>query len=527
MRGRAGSLLVEAGLSVSRRKFLIGTAAGTLCAERLFGQMIRPQAQAVVKTREGSLRGFEQDGVRQFRGVPFAQPPVGDLRFRAPRELAPWSGVRDATRFAASAMQSGEPGVEHSEDCLYLNVWAPKNGGPHPVFVWIHGGGFTGGHSFEPVYDGGKFARQGIVCVTLAYRLGVFGFLDVESILGPEYAGSANNALRDVMAALQWVNQNIADFGGDPGKVTVGGESAGAKMADILMGVPTATSLFQQVVSESGGAERIWVRDEAQQVGAGFANAWQTTSGLEPATIKTAAAEELIEVQKEFMEGWPKHFPLRPEVDGTLVPKLPVQTIAATSAKGKRLLIGTNRDESALFVGPHPESDPTAKDIGNMSLAAFDQVFAHYAKSFPEMTPERRRIRALTAEEYWIPSIRVADAAVTAGCETWMYRLDFAETSGRLKGLAFHSLDVGLVWNQPHTEVENSGVEIRLAEQIHDAWCSFIKGGPPAATGLPSWPQYQSGNHATMLLATNSRVELDSREGELRLWNEFLRTSPS
>src|SRR6201999_2364702 len=135
-------------------------------------------------------------------------------------------GVRDATKFAAAAIQPGENGVAHSEDCLYLNVWAPTTKGPHPVFVWIHGGGFTGGHSFDSALNGANFARDGVVCVTVAYRLGVLGFLDVEPLLGADYVASANNALHDLIASLEWIQHNIASFGGDPHRVTIGGESA-------------------------------------------------------------------------------------------------------------------------------------------------------------------------------------------------------------------------------------------------------------------------------------------------------------
>ena len=433
--------------------------------------------------------------------------------------------MKDATHFSAAPLQSGEPGVVHSEDCLYLNLWAPEGPGPFPVFVWIHGGGFTGGHSFEPVYDGSEFARQGIVCVTLAYRLGVFGFLDVEPLLGSQYAGSANNALRDIMAALSWVQQNISSFGGDPTKVTVGGESAGAKLTDVLMGVPAAEGLFHQMISESGGAERVWSPADAAEVGRGFGETWRKASGLDASTIKTVAAEKLIPVQKTFMDDYPKHFPLRPAIDGDLLPTLPIGNIVNGSSKGRRLLIGTNRDESALFVGPHPETDPTAKDLGNISLDAFDRVFRSYPAIYPDLTAERRRIRALTAEEYWVPSIRVADAA--AGCETWMYRLDFAETSGRLKGYAFHSLDVGLVWDKPHTQIDDSAAEATIAKQVHTAWCAFIQGGTPAASGLPVWPRYKSGERATMLLDVTSRVETRPQEKELRVWDEFLQNPSS
>ncbi len=140
----------------------------------------------MVKTSLGTLRGLQTEGIRVFRGVPFATPPVGALRFLPPLPARPWTGELDATAFSASPMQTGEPGVRHSEDCLYLNVWAPQGNGPFPVFVWIHGGGFTNGHAFEPVYDGSRFASEGVLVVTVAYRFGVFGFLDLEPILGPD-----------------------------------------------------------------------------------------------------------------------------------------------------------------------------------------------------------------------------------------------------------------------------------------------------------------------------------------------------
>ena len=223
--------------------------------------------------------------VNIFRGVPFAEPPVGPLRFRPPVASKPWSGERDATKFSASAMQwrestsFGEQPFVHSEDCLYLNIWAPEGKGPFPVFVWIHGGGYISGHAFGPIHDGSEFARQGIISVTLPYRLGVLGFLDVSPLLGPEYAGSANNALRDLMTALEWIQKNISAFNGDPDRVTIGGESAGAKVTDILMGVPAAQPLFHQMISESGGAERVWSKTAAAAVSRGYGELWRKQSG--------------------------------------------------------------------------------------------------------------------------------------------------------------------------------------------------------------------------------------------------------
>jgi para-nitrobenzyl esterase len=485
----------------------------------------------MLMTPSGLLKGEVAGGVRVFKGVPFAEPPVGALRFRAPVKKAAWAEERDATKFAAAAMQPGEPSVTKSEDCLYLNVWTPDGiaagAAGLPVFVWVHGGGFTGGRSFEAVTDGSQFAREGVVVVTVAYRLGVLGFLDVEPLLGAEYEGSGNNGLRDVMCALEWVRDNIGAFGGDPAKVTLGGESAGAKLTDVLLGVPAADGLFGQAISESGGAERVWDLATAKAVGKEFGKVW----GRGAEALKTAAAEELIAAQETFMAGWPKHFPLRPEVDGVLVPRLPVATIAegptmaemtAKPRRRLRLLIGTNRDESAAYVGPHPEHEATAKDLGNVSLEAFDAVFAKYKALYPEMSAEMLRIRALTAEEYWVPSVRVAEAFIEGGGEAWMYRLDFSYGSGRFKGLAFHSEDIGLVWDKPNAEASNAVEASALAEQIHAAWVSFLKGYGPAAEGLPVWPSYSYGLKETMVLDAVSRVEQGPMAAELKLWDGVL-----
>jgi para-nitrobenzyl esterase len=250
-------------------------------------------------------------------------------------------------------------------------------------------------------------------------------------------------------------------------------------------------------------------------VAKGFGEVW----GKDVAGLKTAAAEELIAAQVKLLAGWPQHFPLRAEIDGELLPRLPVETIAAGSCRGKRLLIGTNREESALFIGPHPQHDATAAQLGNISLAKFQEVYAKYKTVYPEMSKERLRIRAVTAEEYWVPSVRVADAHVKGGGTAWMYRLDFAPSSGRFKGDAYHSEDIGLVWDKPNVEIENAATEAVLAKQMHAAWLAFIKGETPGAVGLPVWPEYSSGARETMVLDAASRVEEKPQEAELRLWD--------
>ncbi len=488
----------------------------------LFAQATAPLA--TVRTRLGVVRGSQAEGVRVFRGIPFAEPPVGDLRFRPPVPKRAWAGELDATHFGPEPWQAGTPKVAKSEDCLQLNVWTPADAKPGslPVFVWIHGGGFTGGHAFEPTYDGTQFAREGVVCITVAYRLGVFGFLDMGPLLGSAYDGSANNALRDLILALQWVQANVASFGGDPARVTIGGESAGAKLCDLLMGTPAAQPLFHAVISESGGAERVWPRANSRTVAEGFGRDWQTSSGQPAANLRTADPDSILDAQEHFTRTWPQHFPLRCQIDGNLLLRLPIQTIAGGNTRGKRLLLGTNRDESALFLGPHPAQDPTPADLGNTSLDTFNGIYARYAALYPELTVEQRRIRAVTAEEYWIPSMRVAAAHAKNGGPTWVYRLDYAETTGRFTGLAFHSEDVELVWNRPGGPMEDRTSELALAAQMHAAWVAFIQGEAPAAAGLPAWPRWTAADRKTMLLDRTSTIAMRPQEAEFKLWDGVL-----
>lgn len=512
----------------NRRQFLHQIALASLATApglRSFAQASSGQREVVLQTPSGKLRGEQRAGLQTFRGIPFAEPPVGNLRFRRPVPVRPWAGTRDATRFAAAALQPGDRDVPQQEDCLYLNVWTPQQvsaSASLPVFVWIHGGGFTGGTSFAPIFDGSVFARQGMVVVTVAYRLGVLGFLDLAPLLGPDFAGSANNALRDLITALEWVKANIAAFGGDPHRVTIGGESAGAKLTCLLMGAPAAKDLFSGMISESGGAERIWPRETAQSVATGFGQTWKGSTGLPASALLSAPGRSLIDAQSSFLKTWPQHFPLRCELDNDLFPRPPIDTIRSGSPRGKRLLIGTNRDESALFLGAHPTHDATAADLGNLSLPSFNEVYSHYAAVYPQFTEQQRRIRAVTAEEYWVPSIRVANAAADAQAAVWMYRLDFARNSGPYKDLAFHSEDLALVWDKPNQEFASRSAEAALATSMNLAWAAFIKGQAPAAPGLPSWPQYNARTRPTLLLNTNSTVQLQPQEAELALWKSAL-----
>lgn len=507
-------------MQLSRRRFVGQSALAALALRGGVLPALEPATPTTVHTPSGALRGEQMGAVRVFRGVPYAEPAVGGERFRAPQPVEPWKGLREATQFAAAATQ---PGVSfaNSEDCLYLNIWAPAAPGSYPVYVWIHGGGFTAGRAHDPMFDGALLASEGIVCVTVAYRLGVLGFLDVEPLLGAGYESTANNGLRDLICALGWLHANIAAVGGDPQRITIGGQSAGAKLTDLLMATPAAAGLFRQMISESGGADRYQSREESARVAEGFDALWKSM-GFATRDLPTAPAGQLMTVQARFLHDWPKHFPLRAALDGKLLPRTPVATIAAGNTRGKRLLIGTCRDESAAFVGPHPQNDATAADLGNLPVEDFLAVYRRYKDVYPEMTDEQRRIRALTAEEYWVPSMRVAEAHLAGGGTAFAYRVDFAETTGNFQHLAPHSQEVKLVWDRPNAHAGNAADEARLAQEMHAAWVAFLKGEAPATKGLPAWPEFTLRERATLLFDSECRVEERPAARELALWEKVL-----
>src|SRR5438105_4576538 len=266
----------------------------------------------IVETTTGAVEGRLKDGIFDFRGIPYAAPPVGELRFRPPQPAEPWTGVRDATRFGPTAPQNigamermfGAPPQPMDEDCLTLNVWTPAcDDGKRPVMVWIHGGAFLFGTGATPWYDGRSFARDDVVLVTINYRLGAFGFLHVD--------GQGNNGILDQVSALEWVRDNIAAFGGDPGNVTAFGESAGAMSVGTLLGLPAAKGLFVKAIPESGAAHSAKPRDQAELV----TGAFLAELGLEPGAdvverLQTVPAAKLLEAQatvvmRHFVGGLP------------------------------------------------------------------------------------------------------------------------------------------------------------------------------------------------------------------------------
>ncbi|HMC53331.1 MAG TPA: carboxylesterase family protein, partial [Acidimicrobiales bacterium] len=318
-----------------------------------------------VTTRCGKLEGVERDGVRVFRGIPYARPPVGPRRFRAPQPAEPWTGVRDASKAGPAAPQvpgpteqlMPGPPLDTDEDCLTLNVWTPAAAGaqPRPVLVWIHGGGFLTGSGSLPIYNGRFLAARGdVVVVTINYRLGALGFLSHPALRDEESGAAGNWGLLDQIAALRWVRENIDAFGGDPGNVTVFGESAGAMSVGTLMGTPAAVGLFRRAIMESGSPAATPAEEAA-----GTAESLLRAAGCNRIDSEGARALPLGALLEAQQDLWARRgpgvgLPLQPALDGAVLERDPSEAIADGLSSGVPVITGTNRDEWEMFAAMDP-----------------------------------------------------------------------------------------------------------------------------------------------------------------------------
>ncbi|NEB03494.1 carboxylesterase family protein [Streptomyces sp. SID13726] len=459
-----------------------------------------------VATTAGKVRGVEiDDGILTWRGIPYAAAPVGDLRLRPPRPAQPWSGTRDGTQFGPPAVQAplgftgdglnvlGEglggqphdPLPEPSEDCLFVNVTAPAGASDRPVLVWIHGGGYQIGHGSDMAGDGATFARtHGIVVVTFNYRLGAFGFLSVE---GEEPTGALG--LHDQIAALRWVRDNIAAFGGDPAQVTVYGLSAGAKSVANLLASPLTRGLIRRAASSSGGGDHVATPAQSAALSVRFFR----ELGTSPRRVRQVSAEDLLGAQNAIGTGSRATWLWRPAIDGTALTARPVDAIAAGAAPGIPLLAQTCVDECFIFQLASPDATQQTDRVLEeyFGVVGRDAVLSAYVAD-PELAgdPVRTRLQVMTDERYTVPTRRLAGAQA-AHAPVWLSRYD-GPLTGLIPGIspsarpgAFHGTDGGAIWNTGHV--------------LHDVWGSFVRDGRPAAAGLPDWPGCSAADRPTLV----------------------------
>lgn len=478
----------------------------------------------LVETNCGPVRGRQEGPVHVWRGLPYAQAPVGEGRFRAPQPPQPWTEVREANAFGAVAPQLSvglesrfnvRPGAAQlpaqSEDCLFLNVWSPVAPGKYPVMVWVHGGSFVTGSGSMPLYDGARFAAQGeVVVVTLNYRLGALGFLHLAE-LG---LGFDNNlGLLDQVAALRWVQQNIAAFGGDPGRVTIFGESAGAMSIAALLGMPAAEGLFQAAILQSG-AVRMQPPERAKAVAQGML---RELSISDPAALRTLPVEALLQAAQRLLRTFQGGLPFQPVLDGATLLLNPNEALAAGARRGLPLLIGTNHDEGNLFVPP----DATGQHLERLltPYMAPEQALA-LASQYP--ASRQGQADLLTDTVFWLPALQLAERQLPHA-PVWMYRFDWQVPSGQPIPGAFHALELAFVWNAldlPAAQIflSNAPAPQPLAEAMHRAWLAFAHHHDPNGPGLLAWPRYELPARATLIFNTESHVEENPQQARRALW---------
>ncbi|MGX9888187.1 carboxylesterase/lipase family protein [Streptomyces sp. NPDC002276] len=488
----------------------------------------------VVRLAAGAVRGRLEDGLAVFRGIPFAEPPVGDARFQAPRPVRGWDGVRDALEFGPPPPQEsgiqGRRGVltgPMGDDWLTVNVWtpAPDPAARRPVMVWIYGGAYKLGHAGSPGYDAQHIARDGdVVVVSLNYRVGIEGFARIEG-------APANRGLLDQVAALEWVRENITAFGGDPEQVTVFGESAGAGSVASLLVMPSASGLFRRAIAQSM-PDTFFSDTLARDI----ASAIAAEAGLRPtaadlATVAprqlTGAGGTLTDKMHQYEDRWGSvahtPTPFSPVVDGEVLPTTPWEGLAAGAARDVELILGHNRDETRLFtvlggqLGKITEEDATA------SLRRFgpgpdaEQV---YRAAFPDASPGELDELVRCDRVFRMPCLHLAEAQVGAGGRAFVYELTWpAPGLGGVLG-ACHGLDVPLLFgnftadlgNLLFADVEPSPEALALSSRFRSSWAEF------ARTGDPGWPAYDTERRSVQILDAHPVVTAYPEETSRRLW---------
>jgi len=508
-----------------------------------------------IRTASGRVRGRwgERGGVAVFRGVPFASPPVGPLRFLAPQPPQAWTGVLDAGGFGPVAPQaarlSAAAGVPSSEvpddgNWLTLNIWSPDlaaagSGGGLPVLVWIHGGAYMFGSGSDPGYDGSTLARLGAVVVTCNYRLGVEGFAQVEG-------APANRGLLDAMAALSWVAANIARFGGDPSSVTVFGESAGAGIVAALLAMPTARGLFRRAITQSLPGTFFapdLASDVTRAIAAEAGIPAPAAGPVSRETLAEVAPARLVQAQMAVMTGLRGHrhwgpvaltvTPFSPVVDGEILPRAPWRALLSGAARDLDLLVGHNRDEYKLFIQMGGEAGRISSEQADEVLAAFAPDPDAYRKAYPSFEPERLYERVFSDWLFRMPSLHLAQAHAAAGGRTYLYELTYRAPASPAAFGACHGLDLALIWGgreegdegparagAPNAEVLGllTGTApprefTDLGALMRTEWLAF------ARSGNPGWPVYGTERRLARIYDRPAAVDPYPEEASMRLWD--------
>jgi para-nitrobenzyl esterase len=483
-----------------------------------------------VSTGNGVVRGVRDGDVRTWRGIPFAAPPVGLLRFRAPQKPLPWSGVRDGSRFGPVAPQDrkgafsgARASTPQSEDCLTLNVIAPAESAESlPVMVYIHGGAYSVGSPADAPFRGVNFARRGVVHVTLNYRLNAFGYLDLS-----EFGFDNNLGLRDQIAALEWVRDNISAFGGDPGNVTVYGESAGGNAVTTLFATPSAGGLFARGIAQSPPSNAVYLPEVTRQWAREFMEILGVAAGSEATALRTLGTEELVTAARVLFsrvpDAYPGDQPFSPVIDGDLIPEHPVEAFRRGLTHPVPLIIGTNDREGSVFFGRRRILATTPARIDGL-LRATQPDGAQLMRTTYELPSRRGALDFGGDFAFWFPAYKIAEHHSRIA-PTWLYRLDYAPPLLKLIGIdATHGADLLTVFDRAKTPLGRlitllggRSALSSVSQRMQDYWLRFAIDGTVDA----AWPQHDATDRASLIFDTTDRVESDSRADRRAAWDLF------
>lgn len=486
--------------------------------------------ETVVKTKYGMVQGVESDGILKWFGVPYAKPPVGELRFKRAEQCEPWKGIRRTDKFSSIPYQyRGSPRKkpEESEDCLYANVWAPKGAKHLPVFVWIYGGGNFSGHASELKYDGMSFAKHDVIFVNYNYRVGPLGFYDFS---GYDSQFESNCGLSDQIAGLKWVKENIEAFGGDPDNITIAGESAGGTAIYNIMAAPSAKGLFHKAIAESGLPDATAYPDTVKlnmelflhQMGLKPGEVHKLKS-LDPKEMHKAA----VWVQNNNCSLYPGIFLPGPVIDD-LQPEKPWDAMAKGSASGIDVIFGTTHDEATMFTMLFKQFPNKWNQIEEMlKINGYAGNIPQFRKIYGGMKESAAAAAVSTDRAWWVDYVRCADAQSIHG-RVYTYRFDFEYTLLKLAGLgAMHGAEMSHVLNASDSG-SNMAQKFTSKKKIdelthygHHAWINFAKTGNPNGTLPLTWEEYDAINRKTLIFDYPCRMVEQPNQERFELWKDI------
>jgi len=536
------------------RRTVIRTSFGWLAATP-FGA--RADEATVADTASGKIRGIRSGGLQVFKGIPYGASTAGANRFMPPLKPEPWTGVREALAYAGRSPQAGagaqrpelagiwgvRDSLPVSEDCLTLNVWSPSlDNARRPVMVWLHGGAFSYGSANSAWYDGARLARRNdVVVVSVNHRLNIFGHLDLSATGDERFAPSGNVGILDLVAALEWVREHAARFGGDPGNVTIFGQSGGGGKVSALLAMPAARGLFHKAIIQSGAGVRFAEPERTTRLADAVLK--QLDFGPRPGRAQLDALQalpiaRLLETIAPAQKTLPRpryvlldRYNFGPVIDGTVLPAQAFDPVPSALQDDIPVMMGGTSAESAIFLAPDDavwnrtlSEDELHKRTAAVAGEATDDLLAYYKRRDPAASAADRLITEQTAANFQVRSTLLAERKAARGkAAVWMYRFDWETPAfgGRLKSP--HSMDVPFVFDTlgAISEAHRKPGAQDLADKISATWAAFARIGDPANKSIPAWPAYTADKRATMIFNDECRIVGDP-DGEVRpLWRKI------